>query len=119
MKTLILAAAALIGSTTAIAAAPAAAQVNQRQWNQQQRIYHGARSGRLTSREYYRLQRQQRRIARYEARSRWDGGGLSRHERVRLSRMQNRANRNIYRQKHDWQRRGYTTGYGPVNWRRY
>ena len=42
MKTLILAAAALIGTGT-LAAAPAQAQVNGRQWNQQHRIYEGAR----------------------------------------------------------------------------
>lgn len=104
MKTLILAAAALIGTGT-LAAAPAQAQVNGRQWNQQHRIYEGARSGRLNQREYYRLQRQQGRIARYEAQSRRDGGGLSWAERSRLHRMQARASRNIYRQKHDWQGR--------------
>lgn len=87
-------------------AAPASAQVDYRQWNQQARIRQGYRSGELTNHEARRLEWQQHRIARYEARSRWDGGGLSGHERARIARMQTRASANIYHQKHDWQDRG-------------
>lgn len=82
---------------------PAEAQVNERQWTQQGRIWQGYRSGELTTYEALRLQNRQRRINRYETRSRWDGRGLSAHERARISRMQNRASRNIYWQKHDRQ----------------
>lgn len=96
----------IIAVAALAAAGPAGAQVNHRQWNQQGRIWQGYRSGELTGREARRLEGQQRRIARYEARSRWDGGGLSSGERARLARMQNRASGNIYRQKHDWQERG-------------
>jgi hypothetical protein len=54
-------------------------------------------------REAWRLERQQAYIARYEARSRRDGPGLTGRERYRLERMQDRASRNIYRQRHDRQ----------------
>lgn len=107
MKTLFIAAAALGATFVTAIPTTAQAQVNHRQWEQQRRIHQGARNGELTRREYYRLQRQQGRIARYEARSRWDGGGLSRYERARLDRMQDRANRNIRWQKHDRQDRRY------------
>lgn len=98
-------AAALIGVGTVAAAAPADARINQRQGHQQHRIYHGVASGQLTARETVRLERQQARIARYEARSRRDGPGLTARERFRLERMQDRASRNIYRQRHDRQGR--------------
>lgn len=97
-------AAALLG-TTAFAATAADARINQRQSREQSRIYHGVRSGQLTARETYRLEREQGHIARYEARSRADGGGLSYRERYRLERMQDRASRDIYRQRHDGQGR--------------
>lgn len=95
-------AAALLGATS-IAAVPAEARINQRQGHQQQRIHSGLASGQLTAREAYRLERQQARIARYEARSRRDGPGLTGRERYRLERMQDRASRNIRRQRHDRQ----------------
>jgi hypothetical protein len=98
-------AAGLVAVTTVAAAAPAEARINQRQGHQQHRIYHGVRSGALTGREAWRLERQQARIARYERRSRADGPGLTGRERYRLERMQDRASRNIYRQRHDRQGR--------------
>lgn len=98
-------AAALIGATAIAAAAPAEARINQRQRHEQHRIYNGVRSGQLTQREAYRLERQQAHIARYEARSRADGPGLTPRERYRLERMQDRASRNIYHQRHDGQGR--------------
>jgi hypothetical protein len=90
---------------TALAAVPAEARINQRQARQQQRIAHGVGSGQLTARETYRLERQEGRIAAYEARSRADGGGLSARERVRIEHMQDRESRRIYRQRHDRQGR--------------
>ncbi len=81
--------------------------VNQRERRQQQRIYQGVRSGRLNRRETYRLQRQQYRLYRTESRYRRSGGGLSWRERYLLQRRLNRTSRNIYRQKHDRQRRYY------------
>ena len=87
----------------ALAAMPADARINQRQARQQHRIAHGVAAGELTARETYRLERQEGRIAAYEARSRADGGGLSARERARIEHMQDRESRRIYRQRHDGQ----------------
>jgi hypothetical protein len=97
--------AALIGTAAFAAAMPAEARINQRQSHQQHRIGRGVANGELTGREAYRLERQQAHIARYERRSRADGGGLSGRERYRIERMQDRASGRIYRQKHDRQGR--------------
>ncbi len=102
MRTRLFAAAAL-GLMALTAAAPAEARINQRQYRQQNRIYNGIRSGELNRREAARLEGREARIARYEARSRADGGGLSGRERYRIERMQDRTSRAIYRQKHDGQ----------------
>ena len=91
-----------------ISAGAASAQsrwnINGRERHQQRRIYNGVRSGELTGRETYRLEREQVRINHQEARFRRSGDGLSPRERLRLEREQNRASRDIYRQKHDGQR---------------
>jgi hypothetical protein len=86
-------------------AMPAEARINQRQNHQQQRIANGISKGSLTAREAARIEQQQVRINRYEARSRADGGGLNFNERARIEALQDRASRNIYRQKNDAQRR--------------
>lgn len=96
---------AAMGLTTAVVTAPAEAQVNRRQYNQQDRIQQGARSGALNGREVYRLERNQGRIDRAEHRMRSSGGRLTYRERARLDRRQDRASARIYRQKHD--RQGY------------
>ena len=101
MRTTFLFAAAI--GVAAMAAVPTEARINQRQAHQQQRIAHGVASGQLNARETYRLERQEARIANYEARSRADGGGLSARERVRIEHMQDRESRRIYRQRHDAQ----------------
>ena len=97
----------LAAATCAVAAlsvaVPAEARVNQRQSNQQHRIFGGLKSGSLTARETVRLERQQVGIARFEARNRADGGGLTPVERARIEAKQDRASANIYRQKHDAQ----------------
>jgi hypothetical protein len=98
--------ATVIGTVAALSlAVPAEAHINKRQNHQQQRIAKGISSGRLTAQEAARLEQQQARIARVESRSRASGGGLSRSERARINRMQNRASHSIYRQKHDARRR--------------
>jgi hypothetical protein len=79
--------------------------VNRRQDYQRDRIRNGIRSGELTRGEARRLYDQQRRIDRYEYRSRRDGGGLDWRERQRLDRMLDRSGRDIYRQKNDRQDR--------------
>jgi hypothetical protein len=95
--------AALSGLTLLAAATPAEAGINKRQAHQQQRIARGVENGSLTGREAARLQRHQAHIARYEARSRADGFGLSRAERHRIGHMQRNASWNIRRQRHDAQ----------------
>ncbi len=92
------------GAALLVAATPADARINKRQANQQTRISKGVANGNVTAREANLLQRQQGRIATYEARSRTDGPGLTRAERARLNKMQNRASKNIRRQRHDRQR---------------
>jgi hypothetical protein len=78
--------------------------INRRERGQQKRIYRGVRSGELTAREAFRLERQQFAIRRYERRAKSDGS-LSWRERQRLDHRLDRANRSIYRQKHDGQDR--------------
>ena len=90
----------------AVSVSPAAAQVDQRHYDQQRRIDQGVRSGALTGHEARRLERQQGRIDRTEARMRHRNGGyLTGAQRARLERRENHASRAIYRQKHDGQYR--------------
>lgn len=79
-----------------------AASINQRQRWQQQRIWHGFRSGDLTPREFRRLERDQWRIWRSRNRARRDCRITSR-ERRRIQHLQNRAGRRIFYQRHDGQ----------------
>lgn len=83
--------------------ANAQGRVNNRQNRQQERINRGIKTGELTAREVNNLQRQQQRIDRMEDRYRDSGKGLTWRERYRLEQRQDRASRNIYRQKHDRQ----------------
>ena len=77
--------------------------INHREARQERRIGQGVRSGELTARETYRLERQQLRLNRTEARYRASGDRLTPRERFRLERDLNRTSRSIYRQKHDRQ----------------
>lgn len=94
-------------SLMVIAAVPAAAQqrVDNRQDRQDTRISNGIEQGQLTLREAVRLNAQQNRIDRYEARSKADGPGLTPIERARLENRQDRASRSIARQRRDGMRR--------------
>jgi hypothetical protein len=78
--------------------------IDRREHRQQQRIRRGVRRGSLTRREAARLEHQQRRTRRLEARAKSDGKVTAR-ERAQLQRRENRTSRHIYRQKHDAQRR--------------
>jgi hypothetical protein len=128
--------AGLLGGVVILGSLPAMAEpyrptINQRQVNQERRIYQGVRSGQVTPREFQRLEHQQSRINRTEARMRADGH-LSGQERARLDRMQNHADRNIYQTRHNnfgrapqwaghnYQQRPYTyrqANYRPAPWR--
>src|SRR2546423_1097429 len=74
----------------------------QRDVNQQERIEQGLKSGQLTTREASRLEREESKVERDQARAMRDGK-LSPAEKARLAREQNQVSRDIYREKHDAQ----------------
>src|SRR5260221_12021715 len=71
----------------------------QRDVNQQNRIEQGLKSGELHTREAARLEREEARVARDQARAMQDGK-LSPAEQARLAREQNKGSRDVYRE-HD------------------
>jgi len=73
-----------------------------RQVSQQARIRQGRSTGELNRRETARLEREQRRI-KIEKRIANGDGTVTAKEKAFLRREQNRANRHIYREKHDAQ----------------
>lgn len=89
--------------------------VNARQFNQQQRIGQGVRSGELTPRETMRLERQQAYIRGEERRYKSDGV-LTRAERADLQHDLNAADRRIYNEKHDAQRMPRAHGQPGGTW---
>lgn len=74
--------------------------IDRREARQSRRIRHGVRSASLTRRETARLARQQARIRAHERHAKADGV-VTRRERLRIQRQENRANRNIFRKKHN------------------
>lgn len=97
---------AILGATLCAGLLPitsSAANINQRQHQEQLRIRQGIRSGELTRAEARRLEVQQARIRVDERLARRNG--LSERERERLQRELKRASRDILRQKHDRQNR--------------
>src|SRR5690348_16742796 len=83
-------------------AAFAQAGTVQRDVNQQQRIEQGLKSGQLNTREASKLENEESRVERDQARAMQDGK-LTPAEKSRLAREQNQVSRDIYRQKHDAQ----------------
>ena len=82
------------------------ATINQRRFNQQQRIGQGLQSGHLNARQGARLERREASIGRQERHMRAAGGGRLNHfDRVRLNHRLNRTSRAIYRAKHGGVRR--------------
>jgi Spy/CpxP family protein refolding chaperone len=77
--------------------------INHREARQQRRIRQGIKSRELTAQEVYKLEKQQAKLRRTEARYRRSGNGLTWRERYKLQRQLNRTSRTIYRQKHDRQ----------------
>lgn len=92
-------------SALAVNAQRATPRVSGRQATQQVRIANGVQSGQLTMHETRRLERQQRCIQ-IEKRIAKADGTVTPGERRFLRREQNRANRNINRQKNDNQVQG-------------
>ena len=81
-----------------------ASTVNQRERNQQRRIAHGVRDGELTRNEARKLEKEQAKIRRDEARAKADGDFTPK-ERAKIQREQDRASRDIYKETHDNQSR--------------
>ena len=77
-------------------------RIDQREQRQEQRIQQGVGSGTLTPRETDRLEKEQAHIDKAETRAKADGD-VSSGERKRLTKLQNRASRDIRHQKHDRQ----------------
>jgi hypothetical protein len=80
--------------------------IDSRYREQRARIREGRANGNLTHKEAARLNAQQRHIRRTEYRAKSDGR-VTRGERKRPHHEQNRASRNIRRQKHDAQTRNF------------
>jgi hypothetical protein len=78
--------------------------VNHRQHRQEQRIEQGVRSGELTRLEAKKLRKEERAI-RQEARAFKSDGKLTRAERKDLHRASSQASKDIYREKHDDEKR--------------
>jgi hypothetical protein len=89
-----------IGFTSTAEAGTRSPHIDQREARQQGRINQGIRSGVLTPRETYRLQRQQANIRAQEARFKSDGR-FSKHERRVVRGRLNRSSQSIYRLKHN------------------
>ena len=87
-----------------------AGKFEQRQVQQQNRIWQGVKSGQLTRYETRNLWHQQKRIQRLK-KSFWRDGRLNRQERIRLVFWLDKADRHIFQLKHNSRRR-------PVNWQR-
>lgn len=86
-----------IASVSAQTATP---RVTKRQVRQQARIEQGVKGGELTRHETKALERQQGKIAVDKRKAKSDGV-VTPKERVKLAKEQNRANRRIYRLKHN------------------
>ena len=87
---------------TAAAIAQNAADVVQRDVNQQNRIEQGLKSGQLTTKEAGKLEREESHIAKMESNAMRDGK-MTNAEKRRIERAENNARRDIYREKHDAQ----------------
>jgi hypothetical protein len=88
--------------------------IDQRQAVQAQRIQEGVRSGALTPQEAGRLQAQQQRLQAAKIQMGADGR-LDPREQHRLDKMLDKADRRVFREKHDHQvaQPGYGQNHGP------
>ncbi len=98
MKRTLIAVAMMAGFTLAANAQ----SVYQREYNQQERIGQGVRSGALTPRETGHLERQEVGVRREIARDRfYNRGRLTGYERARIECQESRLSNEIYRDKHN------------------
>jgi hypothetical protein len=107
MKTRLLIALMTLASASAFAQTPAASapgtntpRIDKREARQQARIAQGAASGSLTAHETQHLEKEQGRIDSAEAKAKADGTVTAK-ERRHLTAMQDGANRDIHRKKHN------------------
>ncbi len=108
-RTVIAAVLGLVASTSVAAAHDygyGGSNIDRRQARQDYRIHQGVRSGEITRREAYRLEREQAHIRHMERNAKADGY-VSHYERDRIRAAQNAANRHIYNEAHDGNRRWY------------
>ena len=91
---------ALALASGALADGPRTDQVVDRDVKQQERVENGLQTGQLTTREAGKIESDEARIDRTEARDLKDGK-LSPEEQARINQMQNRTSAEIYRDKHN------------------
>jgi hypothetical protein len=89
-----------VGLSSAASAGTYSPKIDQREANQQGRIFNGVRSGALTPKETYRLEKQQASIRAQEAQFK-SNGNLSKRERHILNHRLNKASNAIYNAKHN------------------
>lgn len=92
---------ALLFTSAGFAADPQTNEATQRNLNQQERIEQGLKSGQLSTKEAGKLEAEQARINRTEARDLKQTGRLTPAEQARINQMQNKASADIYRDKHN------------------
>jgi len=78
--------------------------IDKREQNQKARIKQGVKSGELTKKEARRLAAEQKKIKHDEKKAKADGVVTSR-EKAKIRKEQKRASKDIYRQKHDTQKK--------------
>lgn len=100
---------AVLALSTSLAFAQESGRTAQnRKYEQQHRIAQGVRSGQLTGRETRHLESRERHINREERNMRAsDNGHLTRTDRARIQRQQNRTSQAIYNKKHNAAHRPY------------
>lgn len=102
MKIKIAALAAILATATAMTAQGQNATFNHREFNQQERIGQGFRSGEMTRGEARHVERQERAFRHEERNMRASNGGhLTRSDRRMLDRQQNHMSHEISRDKHN------------------
>lgn len=84
----------------------ASAQNNRSLRDESQRIHQGKESGQLTALEAARLNTQKAKLKTEAIRYKTNDGHISKCERADLRKDNRQLSKNIYRQKHDRQRRG-------------
>jgi len=78
--------------------------IDKREQNQKARIKQGVKSGELTKKETRRLAAEQKKIKHDEKKAKADGV-VTPQEKAKIRKEQKRASKDIYRQKHDAQKR--------------